>query len=52
VCSAVKNWGLPYMHEVTDVRALDVSGAQVVTLVEQDKDAPGWSANVLRCLRS
>jgi hypothetical protein len=52
VCSAVKNWGLPYMHEVTDVRALDVSGAQVVTLVEEQKDAPGWTVNVIRCLRS
>ena len=34
------------------MRALDGSGAQVVTLVEQQKDAPGWTVNVIRCLRS
>jgi hypothetical protein len=29
VCSAVKNWGLPYMEDVTDVTAVDAAGAQV-----------------------
>jgi hypothetical protein len=32
VCSAVKNWGLPYMEHVTDVTAIDAQGAQVVTV--------------------
>jgi hypothetical protein len=30
VCSAVKNWGLPYMDDVTDVKAIDACGAQVI----------------------
>jgi hypothetical protein len=51
VCSAVKNWGLPYMDEVTDVKAVDSTSAQVITLVEQQKDAPGWNRTLLRCLR-
>jgi hypothetical protein len=52
VCNAVSNWGLPYMDEVTDVKAIDSSGAQMITLIEQQKDAPGWNSNILRCLRS
>ena len=32
VCSAVKNWGLPYMENVTDVTAVDAQGAQVFTV--------------------
>ena len=51
VCSAVKNWGLPYMDDVTDVKAIDASGAQVITLLEQQKDAPGWNKQLVRCLR-
>jgi len=51
VCSAVKNWGLPYMDDVTDVRATDACGAQVITLLEQQKDAPGWNKQLVRCVR-
>jgi hypothetical protein len=51
ICSAVKNWGLPHMSTVTDVRAVDPAAAQIVTLVEQEKDAPGWNRTLVRCLR-